>query len=186
MAFVSGRGVSLGQTRRPALAACSRTVRAMASGSIHDISVNELSSGESISLGKFKGKPVLAFNAACQCGYTRSGYTMMKNLANKYDGKLQVIAFPSNDFGMQEPGTPDEIRQFIQSNFGETKILMTEKSAVKGSSANPVFALAKPTLGEPSWNFDGKLLFDKDGKPSARFTNASSEGEISAAIDKLI
>eukprot|EP00190_Bangiopsis_sp_CCMP1999_P004978 CAMPEP_0198737782 /NCGR_PEP_ID=MMETSP1475-20131203/68040_1 /TAXON_ID= ORGANISM="Unidentified sp., Strain CCMP1999" /NCGR_SAMPLE_ID=MMETSP1475 /ASSEMBLY_ACC=CAM_ASM_001111 /LENGTH=158 /DNA_ID=CAMNT_0044501649 /DNA_START=813 /DNA_END=1289 /DNA_ORIENTATION=- len=158
----------------------------MAAGSLHDIKMKDIN-GNTVDFSSLKGKVVLAMNVACQCGYTQSGYTAMKNVAQKYGDKVRVVAFPSNEFGMQEPGSPDEIKSFVNSKFGNPDILIMEKSSVKGSSANDVFKFAKDSgAAEPGWNFDGRLIFDKSGKLAKRLGNSSMEYDITSEIDKLL
>uniref|UniRef100_A0A7S0G792 Glutathione peroxidase n=1 Tax=Rhodosorus marinus TaxID=101924 RepID=A0A7S0G792_9RHOD len=162
----------------------SRTTPKMAA-SLHDIKMKDID-GNPVDFSSMKGKPVLAVNVACFCGYTKKVYTMMKDLSEKYDDKIQVVAFPSNEFGAQEPGTPDEIKSFVSDQYG-SKILIMEKSSVKGSSANEVFKLGKDAgVGEPQWNFDGRLIFDKDGKLSKRLTNAATMPDMDAEIQKVL
>eukprot|EP00188_Purpureofilum_apyrenoidigerum_P000413 Plantae.Rhodophyta-Purpureofilum_apyrenoidigerum.ctg118.p1 GENE.Plantae.Rhodophyta-Purpureofilum_apyrenoidigerum.ctg118~~Plantae.Rhodophyta-Purpureofilum_apyrenoidigerum.ctg118.p1 ORF type:complete len:203 (+),score=42.27 Plantae.Rhodophyta-Purpureofilum_apyrenoidigerum.ctg118:200-808(+) len=158
----------------------------MAAQSLHEVKMRDID-GNTVDFSSLKGRVVLAMNVACQCGYTQSGYTAMKNVANKYGDKVRVIAFPSNEFGMQEPGSPEEIKAFVNSKFGNPNILIMEKSSVKGSSANDVFKFAKASgAAEPGWNFDGRLIFDKQGKLAKRLGNSSMEYDITGEIDKLL
>mmetsp|Transcript_3046 Transcript_3046/g.5848 ORF Transcript_3046/g.5848 Transcript_3046/m.5848 type:complete len:219 (-) Transcript_3046:172-828(-) len=156
--------------------------------SLHEIQGVRDLGGNEVNFQEYLGKVVLAVNVACQCGYTQSGYQTMKNLADRFDeSKFAVLAFPSNDFGRQEPGSPEEISAFVSSRFGNPKIRLMEKSEVKGREANPVFAFAKASgLGEPSWNFDGRILFDKTGKAVERFNNGTSESELASKIQTYI
>mmetsp|Transcript_43657 Transcript_43657/g.170853 ORF Transcript_43657/g.170853 Transcript_43657/m.170853 type:complete len:157 (-) Transcript_43657:214-684(-) len=153
--------------------------------SLHEIKMNDIN-GNSVDFSSMKGKPVLAVNVACFCGYTKKVYSMMKDLSEKYDDKIQVVAFPSNEFGAQEPGTPDEIKKFVSDQYG-SKIMIMEKSSVKGSSANEVFKLGIDAgAGEPQWNFDGRLIFDKEGKLAKRLTNAATLPDMDAEIQKVL
>ena len=141
--------------------------------------------GNPVDFGSMQGKVVLAMNVACQCGYTKSGYTMVSNVAKKLGDRVRIVCFPSNDFGAQEPGSPEEIKNFVKSKFDNPDLVLMEKTHVKGAEANPVFKLAKEAgFGEPRWNFDGKVVFDKSGKPVERLDNSAPESDILAAIQK--
>ncbi|KAA8490763.1 Phospholipid hydroperoxide glutathione peroxidase, chloroplastic [Porphyridium purpureum] len=143
--------------------------------------------GNPVDFASLNGKVVLAMNVACACGYTKSGYSMVSSIASKLGDKVRVVCFPSNDFGAQEPGSPEEIKSFVSSKFNSPDLLLMEKSHVKGSQANPVFKLAKEAgLGEPKWNFDGKFVFDKTGKPVVRLDNSATESDILAAVQKYL
>ena len=133
---------------------------------VYDFHVKDID-GQTVVLSKYKGKKLLIVNTASQCGYTPQ-YAGLEELAKKYDGKLVVIGFPSNDFGGQEPGSATEIKSFCQKNYGVTFPMM-EKVKVKGDNAHPLFAyLSKKSEngvadGEPKWNFN-KYLISEEGK----------------------
>ena len=139
----------------------------------------ELITGETISLDKYEGKAVLLVNVASKCGFTKQ-YTDLQNLWEKYREKnLIVIGVPSNQFGSQEPGSNDEIKDFCETNFN-INFPMTSKYDVKGENAHDVYKWAKDTFGKsavPKWNFH-KILIDKNGKihdTFASFTNPMSK-----------
>ena len=121
--------------------------------------------GESLDLNKFKGKVVLLVNVASKCGFTKQ-YTELQKLYNLYKDKgLVVIGIPSNQFGGQEPGSNEEIKDFCETNFNIT-FPMTEKVDVKGENANELYLWAKNNYGKstiPKWNFH-KILINKEGK----------------------
>ena len=121
--------------------------------------------GESLDLNKFKGKAVLLVNVASKCGFTKQ-YTELQKLYNLYKDKgLVVIGIPSNQFGGQEPGSNEEIKNFCETNFNIT-FPMTEKVDVKGENANELYLWAKKNYGKstiPKWNFH-KILINKEGK----------------------
>ena len=138
-----------------------------------------LITGEIISLDKYEGKAVLLVNVASKCGFTKQ-YTDLQNLWEKYREKnLIVIGVPSNQFGSQEPGSNDEIKDFCETNFN-INFPMTSKYDVKGENAHDVYKWAKDTFGKsavPKWNFH-KILIDKNGKihdTFASFTNPMSK-----------
>jgi len=127
--------------------------------------------GKDGSLKAYAGKAVLAVNVASKCGYTRQ-YAGLEALWRKYkDQGLVVVGFPCNDFGSQEPGTTEEIKQFCSTKFDVTFPLF-EKLHVKGSEQHPLYAALtgseSPTPGPVKWNF-GKFLIGRDGKILARF-----------------
>ena len=138
-----------------------------------------LITGEIISLDKYEGKAVLLVNVASKCGFTKQ-YTDLQNLWEKYREKnLIVLGVPSNQFGSQEPGSNDEIKDFCETNFN-INFPMTSKYDVKGENAHDVYKWAKDTFGKsavPKWNFH-KILIDKNGKihdTFASFTNPMSK-----------
>ena len=139
----------------------------------------ELITGETISLDKYEGKAILLVNVASKCGFTKQ-YTDLQNLWQKYREKnLIVLGVPSNQFGSQEPGSNDEIKDFCETNFN-INFPMTSKYDVKGENAHDVYKWAKDTFGKsavPKWNFH-KILIDKNGKihdTFASFTNPMSK-----------
>ncbi len=85
--------------------------------SLYEIEVNK-ADGQPTTLEKYKGKVLLIVNVASQCGFTKQ-YSGLEALYKKYKPSgLEILAFPSNDFGAQEPGTMEEIQEFCQVNFG--------------------------------------------------------------------
>jgi len=121
--------------------------------------------GELLDLNQFKGKAVLLVNVASKCGFTKQ-YTELQKLYDLYKDKgLVVIGIPSNQFGGQEPGSNEEIKNFCETNFNIT-FPMTEKVDVKGENANELYSWAKDNYGKstiPKWNFH-KILINKEGK----------------------
>jgi glutathione peroxidase len=144
--------------------------------------------GKDVDLGKFKGKVVLLVNVASQCGFTRQ-YKDLQALYEKYgrDG-LVVVGVPSNDFGGQEPGTNEEIRQFCSSNYKVTFPLLA-KATVKGDGKCELYKrlTGKDAKfpGEVGWNFE-KFLIGKNGEVVGRFTSGVDPmgEEIVAAVKK--
>ena len=121
--------------------------------------------GDRLPLSAFSGKAVLLVNTASECGYTPQ-YADLQKLADTYGGRgLVVLGVPSNDFGAQEPGDEASIRSFCSSRYGVT-FPMTEKVAVIGGEAHPLYRWIAETLGEdhaPRWNFH-KYLIGPDGE----------------------
>jgi len=131
--------------------------------------------GEIISLDKYKGKTVLLVNVASNCGFTKQ-YSDLQNLWEKYRKRnLIVIGVPSNQFGGQEPGSNDEIKNFCETNFN-INFPMTLKYDVKGEKAHAIYKWAKDTFGKsaiPKWNFH-KILIDKNGNVNDTFASFTS------------
>lgn len=127
----------------------------------YGLSVRSLA-GESVSLAEFKGRVSLVVNVASACGYTPQ-YAGLQKLHEEFqDRGFQVLAFPCNDFGGQEPGSPQEIRAFCDSRY-KVSFPLFEKVSIKGS-ISPVYAnLIEQSEKTPSWNFC-KYLVGKDGK----------------------
>jgi glutathione peroxidase len=133
----------------------------------HDFKVISID-GKEFDLSSLKGKKVMVVNTASECGYTPQ-YADLEKLYETYGGaRFTIIAFPSNDFGKQEPGTNEEIAGFCKKNYGVTFPVMS-KIAVKGDDAAPLYKWLthKDENGvmdsEVKWNFQ-KYLIDENGK----------------------
>jgi glutathione peroxidase len=117
---------------------------------------------ETFALDKFKNKTVLLVNVASNCGFTKQ-YAELQELYEKYSEKgLVVLGVPSNQFGGQEPGSNNEIKDFCETNFNIT-FPMTTKIDVKGDNAHPIYLWAKQNFGHaavPKWNFH-KILINR-------------------------
>src|SRR6187431_2415661 len=135
--------------------------------SLYDITVDDIH-GKPVKLAKYKGKVLLIVNTASECGFTPQ-YKGLEELYEKLHGKgLEVLGFPCNQFGGQEPGTDTEIAQFCELNYG-VSFPMFAKVDVNGADASPLFkylkAEAPGMLGSEivKWNFT-KFLVDREGK----------------------
>ena len=144
--------------------------------------------GSAFSLSEYKGKVIVVVNVASQCGFTKQ-YEDMQKVWLKYQEKdVIMLGVPSNDFGKQEPGSNEDIKNFCEAKFGIT-FPMTEKVSVKGVNAHPFYLWAKKNHGKsaiPKWNFH-KIIIGKDGKIAKTFssmTNPSSRKFIEI-IEKL-
>ncbi len=125
--------------------------------------------GNERSLGDFRGKVLLLVNTASECGYTPQ-YAGLQKLHATYEKRgFSVVAFPSNDFGGQEPGSNKEIKAFCSTKFGVTFPLFA-KVTVKGPNKHPLYAMLSqtPPAGEVTWNFN-KFLIGKDGTVLSRY-----------------
>ena len=136
-----------------------------------DLRINDINN-KIINLSDFKGKIILLVNVASKCGFTKQ-YTGLQELYEKYkDNGFVVIGVPSNQFGGQEPGTNDEIKNFCETNFNIT-FPITDKVDVKGDNAHALYKWAKKNYGNstvPKWNFH-KILINKDGKVHDTFSS---------------
>ena len=126
--------------------------------------------GQPADLGQYKGKVALVVNVASQCGLTPQ-YTGLEKLYEEYKGKgAVVLGFPSNDFGGQEPGTPEEITEFCKKNYGVTFPLFSKVVTKTGPDQSPVYGFLGAGGQLPTWNF-AKYVVDKDGKVVAFFNS---------------
>ena len=154
--------------------------------SVYDIKINDLD-GNPINLEKFKGKYLLFVNVASKCGFTKQ-YADLQELYDLYIDNLMVIGVPCNQFGAQEPGSPDEIQTFCKKNYGVT-FLMTEKISVKGNNQHPLYnwltdkSLNGVKNSTVKWNFQ-KYIVDKDGNLIDYFYSMTRP--LSSKITKII
>lgn len=129
----------------------------------HDFTFDSID-GDALPMSQYKGKAVLVVNTASFCGYTPQ-YEGLQSLWTEYKDKgLVVLGVPSNDFGAQEPGTAEEIKDFCEANF-DVDFPLTAKEVVKGGNAHSFYKWAvaeKGTENAPSWNFH-KYLVAPDG-----------------------
>ena len=136
-----------------------------------DFNINDIYE-EKLELSFFKGKTILLVNVASNCGFTKQ-YDGLQKLYDNYKNEgLIVLGVPSNQFGGQEPGSNNEIKDFCVSNFNIT-FPMTSKYDVKGDNAHPIYLWAKDVFGKstvPKWNFH-KILINKEGKIQNTFTS---------------
>jgi len=157
--------------------------------SIYDFSVEDIT-GKEVKLDKYRGKAMLIVNTASKCGFTPQ-YKGLEELYKKLHGKgLEVLGFPCNQFGGQEPGTDTEIAQFCELNYGVT-FPMFAKVDVNGSDAAPLFKYLKAekpgVLGSEAikWNFT-KFLVDRHGKVVQRFAPNDAPESIAADVEKVL
>jgi glutathione peroxidase len=155
--------------------------------SVHEFTLDTID-GTPRSLADFKGKVLLLVNTASECGYTPQ-YQGLQKLHSTYEGRgFNVVGFPSNDFGAQEPGSNKDIKAFCTTKFGVT-FPMFAKIPVKGPSKHPLYAMLveTPPAGEVKWNFN-KFLVGKDGKVIARYDSdvTPESPELVKAIEKAL
>nr|ATL77050.1 glutathione peroxidase [Phellodendron amurense] len=145
--------------------------------SIYDLTVKD-AKGNDVSLSIFKGKVLLIVNVASQCGLTDSNYTELNQIYQKYkDQGLEILAFPCNQFGAQEPGSNQQILDFACTRF-KAEFPIFDKVDVNGKNASPVYKVLKAGKwmifeDDIQWNF-AKFLVDKNGKVSDRYYPTTS------------
>jgi glutathione peroxidase len=162
------------------------TAAGFAANSIHEFTMKSID-GQDTPLASFKGKTVLVVNVASQCGYTPQ-YAGLEALYKKYKDKgLVVVGVPANNFGAQEPGSNEEIKQFCTRKYSVTFPMMA-KVSVKGSDMTPLYGyLTTAKGGDVRWNFT-KFLVGKDGRVLQRFESgvAPDAAELTAAIEAAL
>lgn len=147
--------------------------------------------GKETSLSEYEGKVLLIVNTASECGFTPQ-YEGLQSLYENYNTSgFEILGFPSNDFGGQEPGTNEEIKQFCKVNYG-VSFPMFSKVSVKGESQHPLFDYLTSTenvdfTGDIKWNFE-KFLIGRDGTLKRRFRSdvKPQSDEILKAIEKVL
>ena len=137
--------------------------------SLYDFTMDDID-GKSINLGSYKGKVLLIVNTASFCGNTPQ-YSDLQSMYEQYNDKgFEILAFPANNFGQQEPGTNAEIKNFCFTKYSLTFPLFS-KISVKGDDKHPLYRYLTeecPFPGEVEWNFQ-KYLVDRSGTVVARF-----------------
>lgn len=156
---------------------------------LHELEYTD-NKGKTVSLSDYEGKVVLIVNTASKCGFTPQ-YQGLEALYKKYKEQgFEIIGFPCDQFGGQEPGNDGEIEQFCELNFGVSFPLST-KVEVNGNNTHPVFDYLKSTapglLGSKriKWNFT-KFLVAKDGSTITRYATATKPESIDADVAKAL
>jgi glutathione peroxidase len=160
--------------------------------SVYEFSASMLD-GRARSLIEFKGRVLLIVNTASQCGFTPQ-YAGLERLYQTYKSRgLEVLGFPCNQFGAQEPGTAEQIGEFCERNYG-VSFPMFGKIDVNGSNAHALYRFlkrSKPGIfgpiggGSIKWNFT-KFLVDKDGGVVGRYGSATKPESLTGPIEKLL
>ncbi len=157
--------------------------------SIYDVEAKRLN-GEPVTLDQFKGKALLIVNTASKCGFTPQ-YQALEAVYRKFkDRGLQILGFPCNQFGKQEPGDAQEIANFCSTRY-EVSFPMFEKIEVNGDGAHPLYRLLKTAapgvLGSEAikWNFT-KFLVGRDGKVIKRYAPATKPEKIEQDIEAAL
>ncbi|MDX2230763.1 MAG: glutathione peroxidase [Leptolyngbyaceae cyanobacterium bins.349] len=152
---------------------------------VTDLSVKTID-GQDKALSDYAGKVLLIVNVASQCGYTPQ-YKGLEALYQQYrEQGLEVLAFPCNDYGAQEPGSNAEIQQFCETRYGVTFPLF-DKVHAKGAEQHPLYARLTQTapVGDVAWNFE-KFLVSKQGEVVGRYKSsvAPDSAELIRAIER--
>lgn len=138
-------------------------------GSVYDFTLNDID-GKPVSLSQFRGKVLLLVNTASFCGNTPQ-YEGLQTMYERYKSQgFEVLAFPANNFGQQEPGTNKEIKNFCYTKYSLTFPLFS-KISVKGADKHPLYRYLteqSPFPGEVEWNFQ-KYLVNRTGNVIARY-----------------
>ena len=158
---------------------------------IYDFTMKSID-GQPVSLKSYSGKVVMVVNVASKCGFTPQ-YAGLEALYEKYkDRGFVIVGVPANNFAQQEPGTDDEIKKFCSNKYNVTFPMMS-KVSVLGEDETPLYRFltdksANPQVGgDIKWNFT-KFLFDRNGKPVARFEPAVTPDspEVQAAVESAL
>lgn len=157
------------------------------SKSLYEIPVVRLD-GVSTTLAEYAGKVLLIVNVASACGLTPQ-YEGLEALYRKYAARgLVVLGFPSNQFGAQEPGTPEQIRDFCSTKY-DVSFPLFAKGDVNGAKAQPLYQQLKQAKSgggsDISWNFE-KFLIDKQGGVIARYAPRTAPDELTADIERAL
>ena len=154
----------------------------------YDYKVKNIS-GEDVSMSEYKRKVVLIVNTASKCGFTKQ-YEGLEELYEKYkDQGFVILGFPCNQFGAQEPGGNEEIKNFCTSTFSVTFPMMS-KIDVNGDDADPLYKFLKKEKGgilgdDIKWNFT-KFLIDREGNVVDRFASQKTPKALEKEVEKLL
>ncbi|XP_055806747.1 probable glutathione peroxidase 8 [Solanum dulcamara] len=157
--------------------------------SVYDFTLKD-AKGNDVDLSTYKGKVLLIVNVASKCGLTDSNYKDLNHLHEKYkDQGLEILAFPCNQFGAQEPGSNNEIVEFACTRF-KSEFPIFDKIEVNGENTSPFYKFLKSAkwglLGDNiQWNF-AKFLVDKNGQVSDRYYPTTSPLSIERDIKVLL
>ena len=161
----------------------------MGAATVYDFKARSVE-GNDWSLGDYKGKVLLVVNVASECGYTPQ-YTGLEALYRKFkDRGFEVLGFPCNQFGAQEPGTEAQIKSFCETRFGVSFPLFA-KIAVNGPETHPLYEFLKSAepglLGTEAikWNFT-KFLVGKDGSVLKRYAPQTRPEAIAGDIEAAL
>ncbi|KAH7287112.1 hypothetical protein KP509_32G038600 [Ceratopteris richardii] len=180
--------------------ASSSSASDVAEKSIYDFTVKDID-GNDVSLSTFKGKVLLIVNVASRCGLTTSNYTELAELYSKFKNQdmngiagLEILAFPCNQFGAQEPGSNQQIKEFACSRF-KAEYPIFDKIDVNGENTAPLYKFLKASkstglLGtlvrdNVKWNFE-KFLVDKNGNVVGRYEPTTSPANLENDVKQYL
>ncbi len=155
---------------------------------LYDFSAT-LNNGKDKKLSAYKGKVLLIVNTASRCGNTPQYHGLQELYAKYHDRGFEVLAFPCNQFGHQEPGSDEDIKSFCEMNYG-VEFPLFSKIEVNGDDAHPLYKFLKSEktglLGDSiKWNFT-KFLVDKQGKVIERYAPMTPPARIASDIEKQL
>jgi glutathione peroxidase len=159
--------------------------------SVLDFRVKDID-GKDVDLARFRGKVLLIVNTASQCGYTPQ-YKDLESIYEKYKSQgLEVLAFPANEFGSQEPGTDEQIKEFCSTNY-KVGFPLFSKIVVSGKQIHPLYEYLTSTTTNPRfagpipWNFT-KFLVNRKGEVIDRFepNDNPAAARVTGAIEKAL
>lgn len=157
--------------------------------SVYDFTVKDAKEKD-VDLSIYEGKVLLIVNVASRCGMTNSNYDELNHLYEKYkDQGLEILAFPCNQFGEEEPGSNDQILEFVCTRF-KSEFPIFDKIEVNGENTAPLYKFLKSgkwgIIGDDiQWNF-AKFLVDKDGQAVDRYYPTTSPLTIERDVRKLL
>ncbi|MFP5384629.1 MAG: glutathione peroxidase [Bacteriovoracia bacterium] len=156
--------------------------------SVFDFTVKDID-GKDVNLSQYKGKFLLIVNVASKCGFTPQ-YKGLEALYEDLKDKVEVLAFPCNQFGSQEPGDPEEIKNFCSLNY-DVKFPLFGKVDVNGDNAAPLYQFLKQEkkglLGTEAikWNFT-KFLVNPEGQVIKRYAPTDKPEDIKKDLSKML
>jgi glutathione peroxidase len=153
---------------------------------VYDLTVRR-NSGETTSLADYRGKVLLVVNTASQCGFTPQYAGLQELFARFHEAGLEVLGFPCDQFGHQEPGSDAEIKSFCEINYRVTFPLFA-KIEVNGPGADPLYTFLKGEKGgflsdAIKWNFT-KFLVDRRGNVVGRYSPATAPQKLTGDIER--
>jgi glutathione peroxidase len=159
---------------------------AMATKSFYDLKTKTLE-GKPVDLAMYRGKVSLVVNVASKCGFTPQYEGLEKLHAQLHDQGFNVLGFPSNDFGGQEPGTAEEIGAFCKLTYGVTFPMFEKVVTRRSTEQSPVYGFLWTSGHLPAWNF-AKYVIGKDGQIVAFFPSevTPEDPALRAAISKAM
>ena len=167
-------------------AAFTVAIAAQQTSSFYDLKTKSLD-GKPADLAQYKGKVSLVVNVASKCGYTPQ-YEGLEKLQREMKGKgFNVLGFPSNDFGEQEPGSSEEIATFCRLTYDVTFPMFEKLVTKRGPGQSPIYAFLGTSGKLPAWNFS-KYVIDKHGRIAAFFPSevTPEDPALRAAITKAL
>jgi glutathione peroxidase len=158
------------------------------SQSVYDFAVKDID-GKDVSLSQYRGKFLLIVNVASQCGFTPQ-YKGLESLYEELKDQVVVLGFPCNQFGAQEPGSAEEIKNFCSLNY-DVKFPLFQKIDVNGDNAAPLYQFLKKEkpglLGTEAikWNFT-KFLVNREGQVVKRYAPTDRPEDIKKDLSKML